>query len=110
MKRFNFSEIEWAREVLGLPEEATFKEIKDAYRELVKKYHPDKCRKKDKEFCEEKMKEINKAYEIITLYCANYKYSFKKKDVESVDIEQVYRDHLDRFYDGWWGDLGEEEH
>ncbi|MFC2140229.1 TerB family tellurite resistance protein [Candidatus Auribacterota bacterium] len=56
---------------LGLSKEASFTEIKKAYRELSIKYHPDKISHLGKEFSsvsQEKMKEINEAY--------NY---FKKK-------------------------------
>lgn len=54
-------------EVLGLKEGATSQEIKDAYRKLVKQYHPD--RYKDNplaDLAEEKMREINEAYDILT--------------------------------------------
>lgn len=50
-------------EVLGVPRTATEDEIKSAYRKLAKKYHPD-LNPGDKE-CEQKMNEINAAYEAI---------------------------------------------
>lgn len=50
-------------EVLGVPRTATEDEIKSAYRKLAKKYHPD-LHPGDKE-CEQKMNEINAAYEAI---------------------------------------------
>lgn len=53
--------------VLGVPETATDEEIKKAYRELVKKYHPDKYADNPlAEAAAEKMKEINAAYDQIT--------------------------------------------
>ena len=51
-------------EVLGLQKGATDEEIKKAYRTCVKKYHPD-LHPDDKE-CEEKMKEVNEAYECLS--------------------------------------------
>ncbi|MBQ2911072.1 MAG: DnaJ domain-containing protein, partial [Clostridia bacterium] len=51
-------------EVLGVEKSATDEEIKKAYRKLAKKYHPD-LNPGDKE-AEEKMKEVNGAYEILS--------------------------------------------
>lgn len=49
--------------VLGVGKNATQKEIKDAYRKLARKYHPDS--NKDDKKTEEKFKEIGEAYEIL---------------------------------------------
>ena len=52
--------------VLGVSPTATDDEIKQAYRELVRKYHPDKYANTDlAEMATEKMKEVNAAYEEI---------------------------------------------
>ena len=53
-------------EVLGVSENATDEEIKKAYKELVKKYHPDKYHNNPlADLAEEKLQEINEAYETI---------------------------------------------
>ena len=50
--------------VLGVPPSATDEEVKKAYRDLARKYHPDKYRDSDlADLASEKMKEINAAYE-----------------------------------------------
>ncbi len=54
-------------EVLGIKETATQDEIKKAYRELVKQYHPDKYENNPlKDLAEEKLREINEAYDSLT--------------------------------------------
>ena len=53
-------------EVLGLKPGATEEEIKAAYRELVKKYHPDRYQDNPlNDLAEDKMREINEAYETL---------------------------------------------
>jgi curved DNA-binding protein CbpA len=52
--------------VLGVSRDASDEDIKKAYRELARKYHPDKYAGSDlAELAEEKMKEVNSAYEEI---------------------------------------------
>ena len=53
--------------VLGVSKDADFETIKKAYRELAKKYHPDKYVNNPlASLAEEKLKEINEAYRILT--------------------------------------------
>lgn len=51
-------------EVLGLQKSATPDEIKKAYRQLAKKYHPDL--NPDNKEAEAKFKEVNEAYEVLS--------------------------------------------
>ena len=53
-------------EILGVPRDADAKKIKAAYRKLARKWHPDLHSEKDKEQAEEKFKEINEAYEVLS--------------------------------------------
>ena len=56
-------------QVLGVPSTATDEEVKKAYRNLAKKYHPDNYHDDPlADLAQEKMKEINEAYEEIQLW------------------------------------------
>lgn len=95
-----------ARKVLELEESATIPEIKQAFRKLSLKYHPDKCKGKDKEKCEKKFKEINNANKVLIDYCLNYRFPFGEIQEEEDEKDRQSKEHMKRFYDGWWGELG----
>ncbi len=70
-------------EVLGIREGASEDEIKRAYRELVKKYHPDQYTDNPlSKLAEEKLSEINEAYDYImkNRSSSSRGYSQQKKD------------------------------
>lgn len=60
-------------EILGVTRSASQSEIKDAYKALVKKYHPD-VYTGDKSFAEKKIKEINVAYDVLSDFSQKQKY------------------------------------
>ena len=52
--------------MLGIKEGASEEEVKKAYRELVKKYHPDQYRDNPlAKLAEEKLREVNEAYDFL---------------------------------------------
>ncbi|MHB8163719.1 MAG: molecular chaperone DnaJ [Methanoregula sp.] len=50
-------------DILGIPRNADDKEVKKAYRNLARKYHPDVCKEPG---AEEKFKQINEAYSVLS--------------------------------------------
>jgi len=94
----DFNQIDEARRLLGLGESASMQEIKDTYRTLAMKYHPDKCKEEEKSSCEEMFKKINNAYKIIMAYCSSYRYSFRREDVRENVMDAEFYEHLRRFY------------
>ncbi|MFW6308795.1 MAG: J domain-containing protein [bacterium] len=84
-----------AAKILNLGEKASLDEIKNAYKNLMKKHHPDNYNKEEKEKVREKVKKINKAYEIIMNYCDNYRYSFQKEQIaENLPIDQKLEENV----------------
>ncbi len=53
-------------EVLEIDRSATEADIKQAYRKMARKYHPDVSQDTDKKQAEERFKEINEAYEVLS--------------------------------------------
>jgi len=79
-----FETVDKARKILGLGEEADREEVKNKYKDLMKKYHPDKTSPDNKEYLE-KAKMVNWAYQIITSYCDEYRFSFCREEVERMN-------------------------
>jgi DnaJ-class molecular chaperone len=80
--------------VLGVPKSATEKEIKSAYRKLARKWHPDANPQNPKE-AEEKFKELQEAYEVLSDPEKRRKYDVLGSDWESAarqaEQQQRYR-------------------
>ena len=98
MRANRYRRIEEARKALGLGEEATRDEIRSAFRELSRQYHPDRCRDRDTSACREEFEKIVRAREILERYCENYRYSFREEDIRRQPPGRDLDDHLDRFY------------
>lgn len=98
----DFKQIEQARLVLCLPDEATLDEIRKAYRRLASRHHPDKCPPERKKEGEERFKKINQANDILMGYCAGYRFSFREPEVKRNSVDREYSRHMKRFFDGDW--------
>lgn len=101
----SFKQIERSKEILGLDEYATLQEIKNSYRNLAAKHHPDRCSRAKLKKCEKRIREINNAKDVLLNYCNNYRYSFKEIDVRRSSFGKEEYDYLKKFYDGWIVDL-----
>ena len=100
MSVIDFDKIDEARQLLGLDETATLKQVESAYRRLSNRYHPDKCKDTSAINCEEMMKKVNKAYAVIKKYVSDYNYSFRQEDVERAYPDSEYlRKFKERWYD-----------
>ncbi|WP_457560013.1 DnaJ domain-containing protein [Caminibacter sp.] len=58
-----------------MPPLSTFKEIDRKYKKLAKKYHSDLGGD------ENKMRDINRAYEILKSYIMNYRFTFSEEEI-----------------------------
>ena len=70
-----------AKSLLGLRETSTTKEIKNKYKNLMKKWHPDK-HKDDAQKATKMSMQINEAYEIIMDYCNSFEYPFDEETIK----------------------------
>ena len=96
-------------DVLGVPKSATEKEIKSAYRKLARKLHPD-ANRDDQSAAEEKFKELQEAYEVLSDPEKRKKYDVLGKDwkhaSEQAERQQQYRAQHGRATTFDFGDLG----
>lgn len=80
-------------EVLGISPSATNEEVRDAYRALARKYHPDNYVDSPlADMAEEKMKEINSAYDEILRIRAEEKNSSSKSDANQGNYSGARRE------------------
>jgi len=91
-------------EVLGLKDGASIDEIKKAYRELVKKYHPDRYMDNPlSDLAEEKLREINEAYDILMKNGGNG-YRQQSYQQQQQQQQQQYQQQNDGGYYGYAND------
>ena len=77
-------------EVLGVKPGASQEEIKSAYRKLVKQYHPDQYVDNPlKDLAQEKLAEINKAYEMLKNSGGDSNYNSSSKELIQVIIQDL---------------------
>ncbi|QOP46157.1 DnaJ C-terminal domain-containing protein [Sulfurimonas paralvinellae] len=100
-------------ETLEVSENASESEIKKAYRKLARKYHPDICKEAD---CEEKFKEINAAYEVLSdkekkaqydqfgdqMFGGQNFHDFSQSQGGNVDLDEILR----QMFSGGGGGFG----
>lgn len=90
-----FKELCLAREVFGLGERATLKEVKTRHRELVKRHHPDAGGDPAQ------IRRINTAYQVLTDYLTQYSFSFSEAEFyEQNPEERLRRQFMD---ESLWG-------
>ena len=85
--------------VLNIKEGASYDEIKRSYRELAKKYHPDKYANNPlADLAEEKMREINEAYDSLMKneggayqYQQDYEQSYESSNASKGSSNQQYQ-------------------
>ena len=80
-------------QVLGISRSANEREIKDAYRQLVKRWHPDVCKEPDAEM---RFKELQKA---VAVLCDRVKRRDYDSDLTSIEASGLPRDAVDMVMD-----------
>jgi|GEM_PF-216819 len=92
-----FDIIEKACAILELPDMATRDDIRTAYRELCRRYHPDKCTGKEKASCSAMFRRITWARDILLNYLDSYRYIFTEEEYKN-HLGPEALNHLNRFY------------
>jgi len=81
-------EFEDALNFMGLTSFVTYDEIKQRYRELSKKMHPDFSGNSDD------MDKLNKSYNLLKTYIENYRFTFSEDEVRK---QHIGSDYANRF-------------
>ncbi len=76
----SFEKIMKAKSLLGLREKTSLKEIKNKYKNLMKKWHPDK-NKNNYEQATQMSMQINNAYKTILDYCNSFEYPLDEESI-----------------------------
>jgi molecular chaperone DnaJ len=77
-------------EILGVKKNASFEELKKAYREAALRYHPDRVPAEQKKEAEEKFKQISEAYAILS--DAQKRALYDQQGHSGIDQKYAYED------------------
>ncbi len=103
MTNEEWKEIIEAKRLLGLPDQATLAQIKQAYRSLCKKHHPDLADNSDPDAEDEsvEMHRLTAAYQTLINYCTKYLFPLVPGEDQPLEGEDWW---MDRFGDDpLWG-------
>jgi hypothetical protein len=96
MKKNKWQAIEAARKTLLLTDDATLAEIKNAYHQLCKKYHPDGNNRMHGESAQ-KIYKLTEAYEVLMKYCREYRFPLSRPSTEEPDMYNPEEWWVERF-------------
>ncbi len=86
MNKKEWQAIEQARTLFNLGEQATADEIKRAYRQMCKKYHPDTAEKGEKKSNAAMMCRLTESHDLLLRYIKGYRFPLKPdKDTQDTD-------------------------
>jgi len=88
VKKVDYEAIEKARKLLGLAEEISASNVKEAYRRLVQEKHPDKL--PDDSDSSRMFEEIQSAYKLLLDYCGTEKKSLIRENVQGTYTVSVF--------------------
>lgn len=94
--QMNYRQPQAVLALFGQGERATLRQIKDRYREAVKRHHPDR----NLEAGSVRAQELNQAYRLLIAYCEHYRYDFSEAEF----LEQHSEERLRRQFD--WDPTG----
>jgi DnaJ-class molecular chaperone len=91
-----YQDLSEALAIFSLTGRATLKEIKSRHRDLVKCHHPDAGGGDN-----ERIRQINTAYQVLLTYCRDYRYSFSQEEFLEQRPEERLRQQFAQ--DPIWG-------
>ena len=87
IKTLNYEEVDWAKKRLGILNDITSKnELKKAYQRQAVSTHPD--RNPNMPYAEKEFDEVNRAYKILTDYCAANEQKNQKENAILVKVRE----------------------
>jgi DnaJ-class molecular chaperone len=83
-----YQELQKALKIFGFDERASQTEIKDRYRQLAKRHHPDRHQEPVEP---EAIQLLNAAYALLCAYCEHYRYCFTEEEFFEQNPEERMR-------------------
>jgi preprotein translocase subunit Sec63 len=103
MKKEKWEQLQAAAKILDLGDRCSLNEVRQQYRRLAKKLHPDT--RTDMVEDSEGMQELTEAYQLLLDYCSRYPVPLEPDGNEPMDAEEWW---MDRFgVDPLWGPGGQ---
>ena len=97
-----YRELRAALEVFDFSERISLRQIKERYRDLVRRYHPDRGDQADPE----KIRSINEAYRVLRAYCHEYLFDCSHEEFLEQYPEERLREQFAE--DSLWGGRAED--